>query len=192
MLGLSPSSFVTIDNMKLNTHGFSALIVVIAIVLLGVLGFGGYKVYQVTRATNQGQSETTAAKTEEPAEPEVTAPSGTVITTGDSEFGPMLFDEKGQAIYIWQPEETTTAECYDDCAMAWPPVVTNGAPQASGAAKSDLLGTTQRRDGTTQVTYGGHPLYYYAHEAPGEVKCHNISTHGGLWWVIQPDGNRAA
>ena len=49
-----------------------------------------------------------------------------------------------------------------------------------------LLGTTRRTDGTTQVTYAGHPLYYYAHEGPNEVKCHNVSTHGGLWWVVTP------
>lgn len=177
--------------MKLHMNGFSALAVVIIIAVVGVLGFGGYKVYQSTQDTGSKQPETTAAKTEEPAEEKVATTSGTVITTGDSEFGPMLFDEKGQAIYIWELEESATAECYDSCAVAWPPVLTDGTPQASGEAKSELLGTTQRKDGTTQVTYNGHPLYYYAHEAPGEVECHNISTHGGLWWVIQPNGTRA-
>lgn len=118
-------------------------------------------------------------------------PSGTVITTGDSQFGTMLFNEKKQAIYIWELEESDKAECYGDCAEAWPPVLTDGEPQATGGVNGSLLGTTKRTDGTTQVTYNGHPLYYYAHEEPGEVKCHNISTHGGLWWVIQPDGNRA-
>ncbi len=122
-----------------------------------------------------------------------TAPqaTGTVITTGDSQFGPMLFNEKKQAIYIWELEESDKAECYGNCAEAWPPVLTDGQPQAPGDVNGSLLGTTKRTDGTTQVTYNGHPLYYYAHEAPGEVKCHNISTHGGLWWVIQPNGNRA-
>lgn len=117
--------------------------------------------------------------------------TGTVITTGDSQFGTMLFNEKKQAIYIWELEESDKAECYGDCAEAWPPVLTDGQPQAAGDVNGSLLGTTKRTDGTTQVTYNGHPLYYYAHEAPGEVKCHNISTHGGLWWVIQPNGNRA-
>ena len=123
-----------------------------------------------------------------PATPQATR---TVITTGDSQFGTMLFNEKKQAIYIWELEESDKAECYGDCAEAWPPVLTEGAPQATGSVNGSLLGTTKRTDGTTQVTYNGHPLYYYAHEAPGEVKCHNISTHGGLWWVIQPNGNRA-
>jgi predicted lipoprotein with Yx(FWY)xxD motif len=122
------------------------------------------------------------------------APSavGTLITTGDSEFGTMLFNEKKQAIYIWELEESTNAECYGDCAEAWPPVLTDGAPRADDGVNSSLLGTTERADGSTQVTYNGHPLYYYAHEGAGEVKCHNISTHGGIWWVIHPNGDRAA
>lgn len=122
---------------------------------------------------------------------QVSSATGTLITTGDSEFGTMLFDEKKQAIYIWEREESATAECYGDCAQAWPPVLTEGAPRADGGVASDLLGTTERTDGSIQVTYNGHPLYYYAHEGPGEVKCHNISTHGGLWWVIHPNGDRA-
>lgn len=119
------------------------------------------------------------------------AATGTIITTGGSEFGTMLFNDKNQAIYIWELEESSKAECYGDCAEAWPPVLTDGAPQAGGEVKGNLLGTTKRSDGSTQVTYNGHPLYYYANEGPGEVKCHNIVTHGGLWWVIQPNGNRA-
>lgn len=126
-------------------------------------------------------------------EPSSMAPSaaGTVVTTGNSEFGTMLFNEKNQAIYIWEREKSAKPECYGNCAEAWPPVLTNGKPQASGDVNGDLLGTTERTDGSLQVTYNGHPLYYYAHEGPGEVKCHNVSTHGGLWWVIQPSGNRA-
>ena len=103
----------------------------------------------------------------------------------------MLFDDRGQAIYIWQLEDSSMAECYGNCAEEWPPVLTNGAPIAAGDVKIELLGTTKRTDGTTQVTYNGHPLYFYAHEGAGEVECHNVRTHGGLWWVIQPNGNRA-
>jgi predicted lipoprotein with Yx(FWY)xxD motif len=143
----------------------------------------------------QGGSTTAAATTSSPSPtpgnstpPEMT---GTTITTGDSDFGQMLFDSRGQAIYIWEVEDSSKAQCYDDCAEAWPPVLTEGAPVGDGAVDADMLGTTAREDGTTQVTYNDHPLYFYAHEAPGEVKCHNIATHGGLWWVVQPDGNRA-
>lgn len=116
--------------------------------------------------------------------------AGVVITSGASRYGTMLFDEKGQAIYIWELEETAKAECYGDCAELWPPVITKGSPKATGEVQNELLSTTNRSDGSTQVTYNGHPLYYYAHEGVGEVECHNIATHGGLWWVIQPNGVR--
>lgn len=117
--------------------------------------------------------------------------AGTEITTDSSEFGPVLFDSRKQAIYIWEVETSATPQCYDSCADAWPPVLTDGPPAASGDVKADLLGTATRKDGTKQVTYNGHPLYYYAHENPGEVKCHNVATHGGLWWVVTPAGDRA-
>ena len=139
-----------------------------------------------TTSPEPGQGEGPGTETEpEPATPGIT------ITSSGSDFGPMLFDASQQAIYIWEVETTSEARCYGDCADAWPPVLTDGAPVAAGDVSAAMLGTTTRSDGTTQVTYNGHPLYYYAHEAPGEVRCHNVATHGGLWWVIQPDGDRA-
>jgi predicted lipoprotein with Yx(FWY)xxD motif len=104
----------------------------------------------------------------------------------------VLWGPDQQVVYIWEKEPTDRAECYDDCAEAWPPVLTEGDPVATGSVDATLLGTTVRRDGSTQVTYDGHPLYYYAHEGPGEVKCHDVATHGGLWWVVTPAGDRAA
>lgn len=117
---------------------------------------------------------------------------GTVITTASSDFGEILFDGNQQAIYLFDKEASSTPECYDDCAAAWPPVLTAGAPVAAGGIDAALLGTTARTDGTTQVTYGGHPLYFYVDEGPGEVKCHNVTGFGGLWLVITPTGAAAA
>ena len=54
-----------------------------------------------------------------------------------------------------------------------------------------LLGTTRRTDGTRQVTYGGHPLYFYAHEGKHEVECHDVFLNGGTWYALQPDGQPA-
>ena len=118
--------------------------------------------------------------------------TGTVIESAKSEFGRMLFDGTGQAIYLFDKEQTTKPECYGACAEAWPPVLTKGMPTAEDGAKQNLLDTTKRTDGKTQVTYGGHPLYYYAHEAKNEVKCHNIRGFGGLWLVVTPTGRPAA
>jgi predicted lipoprotein with Yx(FWY)xxD motif len=115
---------------------------------------------------------------------------GATITLGDSEFGSMLFDSSKQAIYVFENDPNGETVCYDDCAEAWPPVFTNGKPQAGKGVDASLLGTVKRRDGKLQVTYAGRPLYFYAHERPGEVKCHNVNLNGGFWWVVGPDGER--
>jgi predicted lipoprotein with Yx(FWY)xxD motif len=103
----------------------------------------------------------------------------------------MLFDGTGQAIYLFDVETTTTPECYDACAAAWPPVLTTGAPVAGQGVERALLSTTRRADGTVQVTYNDHPLYFYAHERKREVKCHDIFLNGGNWYVVQPGGDPA-
>ena len=116
---------------------------------------------------------------------------GLAVKTGSSEFGTMLFDRSGQAIYLFAKEKSSKPECYGACAEAWPPVLTEGRPQARGDTRSELLGTTRRTDGSTQVTYKGHPLYLYAHEGKNEVLCHNITEYGGLWLVVTPKGDPA-
>lgn len=103
----------------------------------------------------------------------------------------MLYDASGQAIYLFDAEQTSRPECYGDCAAAWPPVLTDGEPRATTGARANLLGTTRRRDGKTQLTYAGHPLYYYADEGKYEVLCHNIKGFGGTWLVVRPDGDPA-
>lgn len=179
---------------RLNQKVVGAVIVILLIV--GIAGLVGWKAWEskpdsTSSEQNTMQSDSGTQKNATQATESEKVSTGAVITTGDSEFGTMLFNDKGQAIYIWELEESTKAECYGDCAEAWPPVLTDGAPRATGSVNKDLLGTTQRADGSVQVTYNGHPLYYYAHEKAGEVKCHNVRTHGGLWWVIQPNGIRA-
>ena len=137
-----------------------------------------------------------AAMREEPARQDDPKPAGsakgTTITLGNSEFGSMLFGSDRQAIYIFQNDSEDKSVCYGECADAWPPVFTKGEPRAGKGVNQSLLGTMRRRDGKRQVTYAGKPLYFYAHEGPGEVRCHNVNLNGGLWWVVGPDGNRRA
>lgn len=116
-------------------------------------------------------------------------PPGTEVSTSGSQFGQALFDGEDQAIYYFEPERTSEPQCYGSCARAWPAVLTEGEPEASGRARQDLLGTTERRNGDLQVTYDGRPLYYYADEGPGELRCHNIFHQGGLWLAVQPGGD---
>ena len=143
-----------------------------------------------------GEDEERASAPAPPPETEERAakarPAGTVITLGDSEFGSMLFNSRKQAIYIFERDPKGKSACYGECATAWPPVFTKGEPEAAKGVDASLLGTVKRRDGKLQVTYAGKPLYFYAHESPGEVRCHNVDLNGGLWWVVGPDGRRRA
>jgi predicted lipoprotein with Yx(FWY)xxD motif len=115
---------------------------------------------------------------------------GTKLRVRGSEFGRMLFDSERQAIYVFERDRKRKSVCYGACAEAWPPVLTRGKPVAGKGVKAALLGTIERRGGKRQVTYAGKPLYYYAHEGPGEVLCHNVNLNGGFWWVVGPDGKR--
>jgi predicted lipoprotein with Yx(FWY)xxD motif len=137
-----------------------------------------------------GSAAATSPATTAQTQTEAAAPAakGATIKTGDSQFGDVLFDADDQAIYYFDKESGSKSECYGACAEAWPPVLTEGEPQAGAGIQQRLLGTTQRDDGTTQVTYDGHPLYLYAHEGPNEVTCHDVSEFGGLWLAVQPSG----
>jgi predicted lipoprotein with Yx(FWY)xxD motif len=122
-----------------------------------------------------------------------TAPAskkGTRIVVRDSDFGRMLFNAEKQAIYIFENDTKGRSNCYAGCAKAWPPVFTKGRPVAGRGVRAGLLGTTTRRNGRKQVTYGGRPLYYYAHEGRGQVLCHDVFLNGGYWWAVGPNGKR--
>jgi predicted lipoprotein with Yx(FWY)xxD motif len=101
----------------------------------------------------------------------------------------MLWGPKRQAIYIFERDSRNRSNCKGTCAKLWPPVYTSGRPVAGAGVRRSLLGSI-RRGTRRQVTYNGWPLYYYAHEGRGQVKCHNVRLNGGLWWVIGPSGKR--
>jgi predicted lipoprotein with Yx(FWY)xxD motif len=134
-----------------------------------------------------GAAATNPTTTAASASAEQTA-KGTTIKLSSSDYGEVLFDADDQAIYLFDKEQGSKSECYGECAAAWPPVLTKGEPQTGKGVKAGLLGTTERNDGTAQVTYNGHPLYYYAHEGPGQVLCQNVDEFGGLWLVVTADG----
>jgi predicted lipoprotein with Yx(FWY)xxD motif len=95
-------------------------------------------------------------------------------------------------VYIFENDRQGRSNCSTaECVKAWPPVLTRQQPSAGGGVDAALLGTIRRGDGMLQVTYNGRPLYFYEHEAPGEIKCHDVELHGGLWWVVTPRGERA-
>ncbi|MFL6022931.1 MAG: hypothetical protein ACJ72O_06290 [Marmoricola sp.] len=134
----------------------------------------------------------TLSRTPTPGPTAAPARTGTVVITAGSRYGPMLYDASGQPIYLFDKETGPTPRCYAACAEAWPPVLTTGLPRARKGTRETLLGTTRRADGKLQVTYAGHPLYFYAREGKYQVTCHDVTEYGGTWLVVRPDGRAAA
>jgi predicted lipoprotein with Yx(FWY)xxD motif len=156
-----------------------------AAALLGVAGCGGD---DEGSGTSAGETSSAAVTPPQADTVAVGHSTGTKIKAAHSDYGRILFDGSDQAIYLFEKESGPTSECYGDCATAWPPVLTKGEPQAGSGAQASLLGTTERKDGTTQVTYAQHPLYYYEGDPRGEVFCQNVEEFGGLWLVVKPSG----
>jgi predicted lipoprotein with Yx(FWY)xxD motif len=171
-----------------------SVMVSVALAVLTCSGCGDDEQSAADRTTFAAPSRaaTVPGEREQPARRPVRARRGRTITLRDSPFGTMLFDSRRQAIYVFENDRRNRTVCYSECARAWPPVTTRGTPRAAKGVRQSLLGTIKRRDGRRQVTYDGRPLYFYAHERPGEVRCHNVDLNGGLWWVVGPDGRRRA
>ena len=114
---------------------------------------------------------------------------GTHVDVAKSRLGRILVDSKGITLYDFPPDKGTTSVCYGACAALWPPLLTHGKPVAGPGARASLLGTTKRKDGKLQVTYGGHPLYYFVTDRkPGQTTGQGVNHFGGPWWVISPAG----
>ena len=106
-------------------------------------------------------------------------------------FGPILVDGQGMSLYVFMADtqDAGTSACADDCAVEWPPLVTDGSPVAGEGVDAALLGTITRDDGSTQVTYNGWPLYLFEEDtAAGDTNGQGIDEFGGLWFLVSPEG----
>jgi predicted lipoprotein with Yx(FWY)xxD motif len=114
----------------------------------------------------------------------------------DTRFGQILADRDGYALYLFTRDQDEApaggaekSRCYGHCAKAWPVLEKRGKLRAGAGLEDDLLGTTKRRNGGTQVTYNGHPLYYYVGDRkPEQVLCQDVQEFGGRWYVVTADG----
>jgi predicted lipoprotein with Yx(FWY)xxD motif len=125
------------------------------------------------------------------AKPSTSTTTGAAsVGTKTSSLGTFLVDSKGRALYLWDADHGSKSTCSGACAQAWPPLTTSGTPKAGGKVKASLLGTTTRADGTSEVTYAGHPLYYFEGDsAPGQTTGQGSDGFGAPWWVVSPAGN---
>jgi predicted lipoprotein with Yx(FWY)xxD motif len=136
-----------------------------------------------------------SAPSASPAAPPVTQPSptvatGTTVGVGSTRLGEVLVDGSGRTLYLFVADKGTQSTCNSSaCVQYWPPVLTTGAPQAGAGINGTLLGTTARQDGTTEITYAGHPLYYFiSDKKAGDVSGQGVNAFGGPWYVVSPSG----
>jgi predicted lipoprotein with Yx(FWY)xxD motif len=117
--------------------------------------------------------------------------SAATVDVHSSNGKSFLTDSSGRALYLWTPDTKTKSMCSGACASAWPPLTVKGAPTAGTGATASDLGTISRSDGTKQVTYAGHPLYYFAGDkAAGQTNGEGSNGFGAPWYLVAPAGQQ--
>lgn len=113
----------------------------------------------------------------------------TLHVTTDPTLGRIIVDAKGRTLYDFPIDKGTMSVCYGACASLWPPLTTHGRPVAGAGVSAGLIGTSARHDGTTEVTYAGHPLYYYApDQTRGQITGQALDQFGAPWYALAPNG----
>jgi predicted lipoprotein with Yx(FWY)xxD motif len=122
------------------------------------------------------------------AVPAFAAPPRAKVLVRSTSVGDVLVDARGRTLYLRTIDVSRKSTCYGSCAAAWPAFVTSGSPRAGSGVKQALLGTAKRNDGTLQVTYAGHPLYFFGQD----TKAGQISGQAtaGTWWVLGASGKK--
>lgn len=109
------------------------------------------------------------------------------------DVGAVLTGPNGRTLYLFDRDRAGQSTCFGGCADDWPPLTTTAAPVAGEAVNPGLLGTSKRPDGSAQVVYNGHPVYYYiGDELPGQTTGGTVFSMGGTWYVLSPAGNPIA
>jgi predicted lipoprotein with Yx(FWY)xxD motif len=114
------------------------------------------------------------------------ATEATVAVAGTA-LGEVLVDGKGRTLYVFTKDKGDQSVCSGKCAAAWPALTVSGAATPGTGVQASLLSTAKQANGSTQVTYGGKPLYYFAGDkAPGDTKGQGLN---GVWFVVRGDGS---
>lgn len=141
-----------------------------------------------TSAAGAGSTATSSA-TSSSATASPAAAKGTAISTTKRADGTFLTGAGGRALYLWVADAKGMSSCSGACAKAWPPLITTGKPAASGSVQASQLGTIKRSDGSEQVTYNGHPLYYFEGDPKsGTTNGQGSDAFGAKWWLVTPAG----
>jgi len=115
------------------------------------------------------------------------------VALASTKLGKVLVDGNGRTLYLFEADKGTMSNCDGACASAWPPLTTSGKPTAGAGVVASKLGTAKRADGTTGVTYAGHPLYTYAGDgAPGQTAGEGLTDYGAPWYALSAAGKTVA
>ena len=163
-------------------------IVALAISAIAVAGCGSAS--SPSSSSNTAAAATTAATAASSSTSTAAASGGVTIKTAKGAAGTYLVGSSGRAIYLWVADTGDKSNCSGACATAWPPVTTSGKPTAGTGVNAGDLGTTTRSDGSQEVTYKGHPLYYFiADKSAGETTGQGSNSFGAKWWLVAPSGD---
>jgi predicted lipoprotein with Yx(FWY)xxD motif len=173
------------------TKTFPAIAVLALVSLLAIAGCGGSDNSGSNSGGPYGGGGETAETTTKPASSE--SSGGAVITASTAgDLGKLIVDSKGMTLYDFHKDKGGKSACYGACAKGWPPLLTEGKPQAGEGAMASKLGMVERTDGTMQATYAGHPLYTFVEDKkPGEANGNDVSAFGAQWYALQPSGEEA-
>jgi predicted lipoprotein with Yx(FWY)xxD motif len=117
--------------------------------------------------------------------------AATKVGIANSPLGRIIVDSKGSTLYLFEKDKGRASTCYGACANSWPPATTKGKLAAGDGVPARNLGTTERKDGNVEVTYDGHPLYYYAGDAKrGDTKGEALDQFGAEWHVLPPSAKQ--
>ncbi|HET8815562.1 MAG TPA: hypothetical protein VFM51_11500 [Solirubrobacterales bacterium] len=158
----------------------------LAVLAVALGGCGGGDDSTTEGAGGNGGDQTSASESNE----ESGGGPAKVFRADTAEYNEILFDESGYTLYRFDKDKGSESACYGACAKKWPPLLTEGQPVAYAVLPSKL-GTTERKDGTTQATYFGYPLYTYVGDqgkVTGRVTGHGVEAFGGTWYALHKNG----
>ena len=116
-------------------------------------------------------------------------PTKATVTAASTSRGMILIDGGGRTLYLFAKDQPNQSACNGACVAAWPVDQSSGTPKAGSGVKASLLGMIRRSDGTAQVAYNGHPLYYYSGDSgAGQLNGQGVDAFGAKWYVVTPAG----
>jgi predicted lipoprotein with Yx(FWY)xxD motif len=157
---------------------------------LGVAILAAAALALVIAACGSSSKKTSSSASTAPA-PAAAQSKGVKVSLRKVSFGTVLVGPNSHTTYLFLKDKGTTSQCNGKCAVAWMPLTTSGQPQAGPGLQASLLGTSKRSDGTMQVTYGGHPIYYYDDDKkPGMTEGEGKKEFGAEWYAVGADGKK--